>query len=312
MLWIFLIVIIVGIVCIAFVDESNHSKVVKERGELNAKAIAAIENFNLTKQIVGIENSYIFAVDENSKRIAFVKKNHKELVSFEQVISVEIFEDNTILNQKSSLRTIGGAVVGGAVAGGAGAVIGGLSGATKQNKTVSKVQVKIKLRNINHASFTIDCFDCRTMTTYGKPVKPDSMQGQLYKQGLRHAQRIADIICVIIDTTDRTTKNNLQKDSGQSMIIEGIADEIRKLADLNAKGILSDDEFNTQKRTLLERNIPKDNLVSGMEESTCNDEVPNEIAEALAKGNTIEAIKYYVDHTGCSLKEAKDYINSLR
>ena len=47
---------------------------------------------------------------------------------------------------KSTGRTIGGAIVGGVLMGGAGAVVGGLSGDTKQKKEVKNMDIKkIKL-----------------------------------------------------------------------------------------------------------------------------------------------------------------------
>ena len=259
-----------------------------------------------------VKNSYIFAVDQNRKKIAYIKKYYKEVVPFEQIISVEILEDNAILHQKSSLRTIGGAVVGNVVAGGAGMIVGGLSGGTKQNKTVSRVQVKVKLRNINHPSFTIDCFNCKTMTIEGKPIKPDSMQGSLYKQGLNDAQRIADTISVIIDATDREQKNTLHI-TQKKTLTGSVADELSKLADLKAKGILTDEDFNTQKQALLGSGIQNEVKVDEPIEieSVYEDKVPQNVRDAVANGQKILAVKLYKDYAGCSLEEAKNFVDGI-
>ena len=150
MFWTGIIIIFVLAIIAGIMQGAAKSKEFKKQGEENLQKFNSLPDFNATKRIKGVNDTYIFGVDENSKKIAFVKKFHKEIVPFDQIISVEILEDNTILQQKSSLRTIGGAVVGGAIAGGAGAIVGGLSGDSKQNKKVSKVQIKIKLRDINH------------------------------------------------------------------------------------------------------------------------------------------------------------------
>ena len=313
MFWIIIINIaaVVGLI-VGIAQSNSHSEALKKQGEQNAETLAKLENFSATKVIDGVKNSYIFAIDQNRKKIAFIKKYYKEVVPFEQIISVEILEDNTMLHQKSSLRTIGGAVMGNVVAGGAGMIVGGLSGGTKQNKTVSKVQVKVKLRNINHTSFTIDCFDCKTMTIEGKPIKPDCLQGNLYKQGLYDAQRIADTISVIIDTTDREQKNALG--ITQKKVFTGsVADELGKLADLKAKGILTDEEFNTQKQALLGswmQNGVKD-TDSDETESVYEDEVPQNVRDAVANGQKILAVKLYKDYAGCSLEVAKNFVEGI-
>ena len=114
MFWIIIIIIaaVVGLI-VGIAQSNSHSEALKKQGEQNAETLAKLENFSATKVIDGVKNSYIFAIDQNRKKIAFIKKYYKEVVPFEQIISVEILEDNTMLHQKSSLRTIGGAVGGG-------------------------------------------------------------------------------------------------------------------------------------------------------------------------------------------------------
>ena len=179
MFWTIVIIVLVIAFIGGIIQSNAKSEELKKQGEENQQKFDSLPDFKATKIIKGVKDTYIFGVDENSKKIAFVKKFYKEVVPFDQIISVEILEDNTILQQKSSLRTIGGAVVGGAIAGGAGAIVGGLSGDTKQNKKVSKVQIKIRLRDISHPSFTIDCFDCETMTANGAPIKPSDFEGYI-------------------------------------------------------------------------------------------------------------------------------------
>lgn len=315
MFWTIVIIVLVIAFIGGIIQSNAKSEELKKQGEENRQKFDSLSDFKATKKIIGVKDTYIFGVDENSKKIAFVKKFYKEVVPFDQIISVEILEDNTILQQKSSLRTIGGAVVGGAIAGGAGAIVGGLSGDTKQNKKVSKVQIKIKLRDINHPSFTIDCFDCKTMTIGGEPIKPSDMEGHLYKQGLKDAQRIADTISAIIDITDKNTKSITQTPPQSAKVIGSVADELSKLADLKNKGILTDEEFAAQKKALLGTSIQESSVPETNEplrlETVVDDGVPQEVREALENGEKITAVKLYMEHTGCGLAEAKNYIDSI-
>jgi hypothetical protein len=108
-------------------------------------------------------------------------------------------EDNTIFSKKSTMRTIGGAVVGGVFGGEAGAIVGGLSGGSSEHKKVSSVQVAILLRDIHNPRIVIDCFNSPVMTG-SKETKVSSSTGDLYyKQGLEQANQIKDIISVIIN-----------------------------------------------------------------------------------------------------------------
>ena len=182
---------------------------------------------------------------KKKREVAFINENQEIFISYDDIISVEVIEDNTVIASKSTIRTIGGAVVGGALAGGAGAVIGGLSGNTNMKKKVKMVQIKLRLRDIKKPTLFINCFDYMTMAN-GIEVKPDGMLGYKYKQGLEHAQQIADLVSIIIDDVDRR-----QKQASNNNTSNSVADELVKLSELKAKGILTEEEFNAQKSILL-------------------------------------------------------------
>ena len=132
--------------------------------------------------------------------------------------------------------------------GGAGAIVGGLSGNTSMKKKVSLVQVKLRIRDISMPTLSINCFDCKTMAA-GEEIKPDGILGFKYKQGLEHANKIVDLVSVIIDDVDKKEKKFLTTNMGNS----SVAEELSKLADLKDKGILTDEEFNAQKSKLLNK-----------------------------------------------------------
>lgn len=240
-----IILIIVGGIIWAIVSGINGRQEVKERGEIMEIKVNNLSNFNATQKVVGLNNLYTFAVDDKKREVAYIEENQETFIPYDEIISVEVIEDNTVIASKSTMRTIGGAVVGGALAGGAGAVVGGLSGNTNMKKKVKMVQVKLRLRDISNPTLFINCFDYMTMAN-GQEVKPDGMLGFIYKQGLEHAQQIADLVSVIIDDVDRSQKQTTNNNSSSS-----VADELSKLADLKAKGILTEDEFNSQKSKLL-------------------------------------------------------------
>ena len=204
-----------------------------------------MSNFNATQKVVGVNYLYTFAVDNKKREVVYIEENQETFIPYDEIISVEVIEDNSVIASKSTMRTIGGAVVGVALAGGAGAVVGGLSGNMNMKKKVKIVQVKLRLRDINNPILIINCFDYMTMAS-GQELKTDGMLGFIYKQGLEHAQQIADLVSVIIDDVDRS-----QKQATNNISSSFVADELAKLADLKAKGILTESEFIEQKSKLL-------------------------------------------------------------
>lgn len=263
MIWLILISIFIVFLYLGYLNNKKLEEQKKQRGKELRQKLQAIDNLTITKKITGIDNTYVLAVDQENQNVIFLTENTKKIFPFNQLICVEVIEDNTVISQKSSLRTIGGAVVGGVIAGGAGAIVGGLSGDSQQNKKVSKVQVKLKLRDIKNPSFTIDCFDCKTMILGGEPVKPNSgMDGNIYKKGLQDALTIVDTLGVIIDANDRITKDEHMSHSLSSNTHQtnSVADELTKLLELKEKGILTETEFNNQKQLLLNSTSESSNI----------------------------------------------------
>lgn len=245
---IFIFILVFAVIFGVFAGIASVNKTEERTKELN-KATSAIPDFQESASVMGVKGLYKFAVDKKHKKVLYLKGPIRRIVPFEKIMSVSVNEDNTSIISKSSLRTIGGAVIGGALAGGAGTIVGGLSGNSTMKKKVSKVQVIIKLRDLNMPSLVIDCFDARTMTTEGKSeLKVDSMEGYIYKTGLQNAQQIADMVSVIIDMEDQgqeTENKQLPKDTSS------VIADLEKLASLKEKGVLTEEEFNIQKKLLL-------------------------------------------------------------
>jgi len=309
----FIIIIVVAFIAGIFQAISN-SKKEKERGEILSKRASNIDGFVSSTTITGAKNRYQFLVDNENRKVCFIDECSKRIIPFEDIISVELVENGTTLSTKSTIRTVGGTLVGGALAGGAGAIVGGLSGNSKQVQKVSDVQIRMRIRDLENPVLVIKCFDAKTMTIEGKPIKTTSMDGNIYREGRQHAQRILDLVSVIIDDVDRNNVTATTESKSVSNI--SIADELTKLADLKEKGILSQDEFDQQKAKLLSSQVDvepqkkvEENVVEIVEPT---DDLSPELRQLIDEGKIIQAIKIYKDATGVSLNEAKDFIESHR
>lgn len=216
----------------------EKKKILKKTAKLEA-VFGKIEEFHADKKVLGLQSSYMLCFDNTKKQLFYTKGENYRLLNYSDIIKVEMLEDNSLVMSKSALRTIGGGIIGGAVAGGAGAVIGGLSGNSKQKKMVSKVKVKILLRDISSPSLVITCFDSM-LTDKKREVSIEGVSGIIYRQ----AREIIDIISIIIDKED--SPNQIEQPSTGSL-----SDELLKLHELKEKGILTSDEFDLQKTKLL-------------------------------------------------------------
>lgn len=296
--------VIVVIVC-GIMGGNYETKKQQAQAQQNAQTANSIDGFTPKIKINGVKGSYMFAIDDKSKQIALIKNGNKRLVPFNKIMSVEVIEDNKTLSSKSSIRTIGGAVVGGVIAGGAGAIVGSLSGNSTNKKKVSSLNVKIKVRDVNNPNLIIPCFDAQTMCST-KEIKPEGMFGDLYRQAVSQANRIADMISVIIDSEDKKAKTSSSNNSSST------ADELAKLADLKSKGVLTEEEFNEQKKKLLNGSSTSQSNVQDETEDIFSNisDVPPEVQEAIDKGQKLVAVKLYKGLTGCGLKEAKDFVDA--
>lgn len=191
--------------------------------------------------------NYMFIMDNFFKVLVIIGKNIHKSLNYSDIIEVSYIENGDLLFTKSTGRTVGGAIVGGVLMGGAGAVVGGLSGDSKQHKEVKNMDIKILLRNTEETSCILHFMD----SSAHLKTKETSDKSR-YEEFLKNANIAKDLLSIIIDDAKQTVAQALpvmpQPIDSQST---SIADELAKLAKLKADGILTDEEFQTQKAKLL-------------------------------------------------------------
>lgn len=254
---IFSVFLLIFLVLLLFVDNKgkNEEKMnIERRGqELNK----ASEEFHVSAFVDGYMNSFKFIVDDVEKNIIFMETDSKKkIIPFQDIIDVEVIENNKTVSSKSMMRTVGGAVLGNFIAGGAGMIVGGLSGDTNTKKFVSKVQVKIKLRNLQEPSILIDCFDIYELSEkVKKEVKvTDFIYGPIYKECVEKAEKILELVGVIIDANEKGQSINSTKNEEEPE--KNTVAELEKLVAMKEKGLLSDEEFALMKSSVIKKQNP--------------------------------------------------------
>lgn len=235
------------------IDESHGMMAIVRKGRVsslfNYIKESSLPRKTDTKSSVntkGIGN-YHFIMDDFFNVLVIVTPTSYELFNYSDIIEVSYEENGTQLYSKSTMRTVGGAIVGGALMGGAGAVVGGLSGSSKKEMEIQKMQIKILLRNTQRTRCVLDFNDSdRVLKT------KESADSVLYEKYQQNANRAKDTLSVIIDKAKQVSTPVIQKVVTQTPVSQfGVADELAKLAKLKMDGILTEEEYNAQKAKLL-------------------------------------------------------------
>lgn len=198
----------------------------------------------LTRPLVGGREPAIF-IDGDRKKVALIKHLpdfDPRVFGFKDLLGVEVVEnDVTVVVTKTSRSSqLGGALMGGVLFGGVGAMVGGLSGkkVSTSRGRIKAVQLRVLVNDTVQPLFTVDFL--------GTEVAENDIR---YRKASEQAHHWHDVIKVLIHRADAEAEPVPAPATAQSNV--SIADELRKLADLKTSGILTDEEFNAQKRALL-------------------------------------------------------------
>lgn len=236
------------------IDENHGLMAITESGMvkdvfnyINASSLPRKKGEESTINTREIGN-YLFLMDDFFKVLVLVGPDCHESFNYSDIIEVSYEENGSQLYTKSAGRTVGGAIVGGVLMGGAGAVVGGLSGASKLNKEIKNMDIKILLRSKSRTSCVLHFKDVdRVLKT------KEEADRKLYETYVQNANQAKDVLSVIIDDAKQASAPIAQPIT-QSVVApasSSVADELAKLAKLKADGILTDEEFRVQKSKLL-------------------------------------------------------------
>lgn len=301
-----LICFIVIVVLIGIVMSVTDEKKQKDNSVKLAELVGGLKDFDISASVRGEKNEFMFAVDKKREKVAYITLLKQDVIPFSKILSVELQEDSNVVSSKSLTRTIGGAVVGKALVGNAGAIIGGLSGNSNQKKFVSKVCVKIKLKDIEKQAINIILLKASDINALSsKPIDTtDPRYAGYYKRAISRGNRIVDIISAIIDEED--SKYDRKESNSQNVSVSEAIDDLVKVAALKEKGLISDDEYNKLKDELLRKSEKNDNKDEEIVSS--GPTLSNEVMTYIESGDKISALNQYIEETGASLGEAMDII----
>jgi len=189
-----------------------------------------LSKFNCTKNVSG----YLEIDEQKSmwliRKAGIMKYPEPPIYRFEDIIDYEIIENGESIRKGG----LGSAVVGGLLFGGAGAIVGGVVGKKKNVESVNQLKVKITVNDSMNPVWYIDLISSATKSN-----------SWIYKTYSSVAQ---EIISALAFMENRVQKSNvlIQK------VNISIADELVKFKHLLEQGIINSEEYEEQKRRLLQ------------------------------------------------------------
>lgn len=174
-------------------------------------------------------------------------------ITHENLQSAELMIDGTSVAHASRPRQIGGALVGAAVAGPVGALIGGLGAKSSTKEYVKRVDLRIVL---NSGSSSI--IDVPMAKAPGKGAKKGSL---LYKDFDAEARQWHSYLSRILNSMPGSPESSEPVSLADAVAEENSRSEsttgskiakLTELSELRKSGALTEDEFDSIKRKLLE------------------------------------------------------------
>lgn len=237
--WLIIIIVVAAVVAAIQIDASvTNGKMKKMEKSLSEQA-----DFSITQKIMGCDGNSGIAIDEDRKKVGLITNKRNEVstrvVPYRDLLSSEIFEDGSTITKASRSSQLGGALIGGIALGGVGAIIGGLSGKTKTSGKINRVDLRLTVNDTENP-----IHDVAFQNVEGN--KGGIVHEAAMKRA-RHWHSLCEVLIKRADTEDRTSQSQIPQIAAKS----SVADELKKLAELQSAGALTAEEFQRQKAILL-------------------------------------------------------------
>lgn len=243
--WVLFIGFVIGSwYCFKKDKEIEEEKMIQKRYETEDR-LKRIPNYKSSQSYASANGNITLSIDETNKKITIVALNsfRDKAYSYRDILKSEIITDGVSVSSTNRGSQLGGALLGGLVAGGVGAMIGGLSGSSTIEEKVKKVELNVIVNDTANPIHKIVFLDS---------LIPCSKDSKEYKDAYNIAYHCHQLISILIrkaDEEDKQKETSTNTSNAQGNI--SVADELRKLVQLKEEGILSDNEFEVQKKKLI-------------------------------------------------------------
>jgi ribosomal protein L7/L12 len=238
------------------------------------------------------------AINFGRQQVILGKGTYESAYSFNQIASVEVIANESSITQTNRGSQLLGTAVGLAALGGVGAILGGLSGSKVSRNHLRSLVLKVIVDDQRQPVYSITFFK----SARAQGADPNSLAA---KPALEKIERMHAQFVIAMRKVQNHGTLPLAR-AGSELLGEGSVQGLEKLWELKTKGILSEEEFASQKALLLggggTTNSPEPLILEAN---------VNRTVTVTFCGNKINAIKALRELKSLSLVEAKRIVDFL-
>ena len=196
-----------------------------------------------TGSIRGENGNYLVKYDMKRKLVGFKVKGNYKIYKFSDILQCEVMEDGATTMKQSTTGAIGRGLLGGLLAGGAGAIIGGVTTRMRVQEKIYEVSLRVIINDHQFPCFTLQCLN----SPFGT-----SKRGFDYDSAIKAVQYYYSIFSGIISQGEqmRNIENGMLIQNAHRTP-DSIPDTLMKWKSLLDSGIITEEEFQTQKMAIL-------------------------------------------------------------
>jgi hypothetical protein len=241
---------------------SNQKKIIekqaleiKEYRRTKAEVFNDLKNFLPSYSVFSFDCKTAISIDNSSKKVCLLSNPkinalgffdtriiERKIIAHRDILEVTIFEDGNSVTTTSRTSQVAGAIVGNIALGGAGLIIGALTGAKKTSATVSSLEVRLTINNIQSPIWSIAFIKSET-----------SKKSSAYQKATNDANKLLGLLKILIKRADDEDKMlESKRDVSSSLNKEQKIDvlAIAKSLDSAAIASLLNDSFNEKEITV--------------------------------------------------------------
>lgn len=223
-----------------YYDEQNRCLYVVGFG-LSNETKTKIENVVKASSFAEIITSSYFLIDEINRHVVFIKATKKEIKSavldFDKLVGMEIMQDGKVIYKKG---VIGGALIGGALLGETGAILGGMAGDTTEGGMIYSYKIVFSVDDMKQPIIEFELLD------EAIDISSD-LERPVFASIKSFGGKVKSAVGSVIENANKARVSKVEVTNPNM----SIAEELKKLVTLKEAGVLTEEEFNAQKKKLL-------------------------------------------------------------
>ncbi|MFT3809421.1 MAG: SHOCT domain-containing protein [Micropepsaceae bacterium] len=206
---------------------------------------SGVSDFTPDYKYLGEDGSTGLAIDMQRKKLCLVigLTGSVRVYDHRDILEVEIVEDGVTISKTSRTSQAGNAILGGLVFGGVGAVVGALTSASRSYGKVRRLDLKIVINDPAAPVFLLNFLSAEA-----------AAGGFTHSTFSKVAQEWAGRLKVLIKAADDEDQQQLASQAPTALIAASPSrlQELERLGRLREQGILTEDEFQLEKRKLMD------------------------------------------------------------